>query len=511
MTNKVLTAEDCEFEQPKEIREILAYLDDGRLLISKTHSFNHHVRAFQARLQRIGREVNPMMVDMKVIADAYAAAQSASSNGSGDRGSRTQETATALFRRAAARRASDIHIRVSKKDKTRIFFRVLGDLEFIEEDTYEHGVSMCTAIYQTMADVADPVFEMISHQDARIADKSRIPEGLDGIRIATTPQVDGFVMVLRMLYNATDNATDLVALGYSSAQDDAVRFLRRRPHGINFISGPTGSGKSTTLQRILGAIHLESRGKKNIITVEDPPEYGIPGAVQTPVTNAETEEERSRAFQAAIKAALRLDPDVIMIGEVRDYAAARLAIQAAMTGHQVWTTLHTNNAFGIIDRLVDLGIERELIADPNVLSGMICQRLVQKLCPHCRVPFTVVMEDLLPRDRDRMLGTIDAQSAFVMGSGCAHCGGTGLIGRVAVVETVIADHTLMSHVRANDKQAMIDYWRRDQQGKTMLEMAIELVNSGLIDPFAAEDEVGPLTISRIESDHRVNQHEVSVA
>lgn len=508
MAHQILTAPGGEFELDPQIREMIAYLADGRLLISKSHAFNPHVRAFTSRLQRLGRPANLQQVDMKVIADYYAAANDDNVAKNQATSSRTQTDAMEIFRRAVTRRASDIHIRVSQKQRTQIYFRVLGDIEFIEEHPYDYGLKLCSTIYQTMSDVSDAVFEVRSHQDARIADKTKLPVGLDGIRIATTPQVDGVVMVLRLLYDDTDDAKGLESLGYKKNQEDSVRYMRRRPTGINIIAGPTGSGKSTTLKHILAAIHAETEGRKHIITVEDPPEYTIVGAVQTPVTNAETEAERSKAFLKAIRAALRLDPDVIMIGEIRDAPAAALAIQASMTGHQVWTTVHANNALAIIDRLIDLGISRDLIADPTIVSGLICQRLVQRLCDHCKVPLADVLGNYERDEQDRMMGAISVTNAYVQGSGCPHCDEVGLVGRVAIAETIVTDHTLMNFIRANDKRGAIDYWRRDQGGKSMAEQAIVLVNQGIVDPFKVEEEIGPLTAVRIESDHRVTSEEM---
>lgn len=505
---RVLTAPGEEFELDPQVREMVAYLEDGRLLISKTHAFNPHVRAFAARLQRLNRAAVPHQVDMKVIADYYSASANGGDGNKAPAASKTQSDALEIFRRAVDRRASDIHIRVSSKERTRVLFRVLNDLEFVEEHSYDYGIQLCATIYQAMSDVSDSTFEQRNHQDARIADKSKLPIGLDGIRVATTPQVDGVVMVLRLLYNDTSEDADLESLGYQKAQADSVRYMRRRPTGINIVAGPTGSGKSTSLQRILTSIYRESNGKKHIITVEDPPEYPILGAVQTPVTNAESEEDRSRAFQKSIKAALRLDPDVIMIGEIRDAPAARLAIQAAMTGHQVWSTLHANNALAIMDRLFDLGVSRELICDPTIISGLICQRLVQRLCDHCKVPLLDVFENYAKEDGDRLMGTISVSEAFAMGQGCPHCFGSGLAGRVAVAETVVTDQRIMAYLRANNKIGAIDYWKGEQGGVTMTEQAIRLVNEGLVDPFRVEDVVGPLAAVRIEADHRVLREEV---
>lgn len=505
---KILTQPDGEFDISDDLRAVLAYLDDGRLFISKTHAFNPHVRAFIGRLDRLNKPYEVLHVDLAMIDAVYTGAYSNKQNVSD---SDMQRAAKALFTKAVQDKASDIHIRVSKNHKTRVFFRIHNDLVFTEEHPYDYGEQLCSTIYQAMADVSDATFEPMSRQDARISKNGKIPEGLDGIRIATSPQTDGFLMVLRLLYNDATESTDLELLGFNAPQKDAVTLMKRRPTGIIIIGGPTGSGKSTTLQRVLTSVIRESEGRKHVITVEDPPEYPILNAVQTPVTNAGNEQERSEAYQLAIKAAMRLDPDVIMISEVRDTPTARSAVQAAMTGHQVWTTVHANSAFAIIDRLHDLGVPMELLSDPSIITGLVCQRLLKVLCPKCKKQISEVTDRYLRGDVERIMTIGNISSIYVRGDGCPDCKNSGTIGRTVVAETVTTDHLLMSFIRKGDRIGAIEYWRRDQEGKTMLDHAIAKVNAGLVDPFQAEDIVGPLNMGKIESDFRIHASEVTDA
>jgi type II secretory ATPase GspE/PulE/Tfp pilus assembly ATPase PilB-like protein len=399
-----------------------------------------------------------------------------------------------MFRQAVDLHASDIHIRVAHKQGiTRVFFRVHNDLEQQSENTARWGMLLCNAIYMAMSDIADSTFEPLNRQDARISRRDRLPEALDGIRIATTPQVDGNVMVLRLLYNDSGQSNDLCTLGYSQVQKSLIGLMKRRPTGINIIAGPTGSGKSTTLQRTLLSIHQECGGTKHIITVEDPPEYPMPGIVQTPVANASTEAERSAAFQAAIKAAMRLDPNVIMIGEMRDPPSARLAVQAAMTGHQVWTTVHANDVFSIIDRMVDLGVPLNTMTDPSIVTGLICQRLLKLLCPHCKQPFARVQDRYDSADRARVLSAVTVAGTFVAGPGCAECKGTGVAGRTVVAEVLTPDEELMKLLRKGQKREASAGWRARGHA-SMLDSALAKVNAGCCDPFQAEEEVGPIDV-----------------
>lgn len=499
---RALTAAGGEFAVSEEMRNMFAYMDDGRLLISKTYAFNPHVRGFMSRLQHLGREFQVHYADLAVVSACYDDSEQ------GEEHSDMQRAAAMLFQRAVRSRASDIHIRISSKNNSRIFFRIHNDLEFIEEHPFQYGDQLCTTIFQAMADVSDSTFEKLSPQDARISDKSKIPAALDGIRVATSPQVGGYIMVLRLLYNDTSDNLDLSVLGYSQEQVDAVNYMKKRPTGVMVIAGPTGSGKSTTLQRVLGSIIKDSLGRKHIITVEDPPEYPIPGAVQTPVTNADTEEQRSREYQRAIKASMRLDPDIIMLSEVRDNPTARLVIQAAMTGHQVWTTVHANSALAIIDRMRDLGVASELLSDPTVVGGLVCQRLVKLLCPSCKKPLMENLANFSREDVKRIMSVVDIKKVHVLGDGCDQCNNSGTIGRTVVAETIVTDNQLMKHIRDGDRIGAIDYVRREQAGISMLDHAIQKINAGLIDPFQAEDVVGTLNAGMIERDHRVTPEEL---
>lgn len=501
---RALTCVGGEFAVSDEMRGMFAYLEDGRLMVAKAYAYNPHVRGFMSRLQHLGREFHVQYVDLSVVKSCYDGSVKS------EEYSDMQRAATLLFQRAVKSRASDIHIRVSHKDNTRVFFRVHNDLEFIEEHPFQYGDQLCTTIFQAMADVSDSTFEKLSPQDARISDKKKLPAMLDGIRVATSPQVGGYIMVLRLLYNDTSDDLDLEKLGYDKVQVNAIEYMKKRPTGVMVIAGPTGSGKSTTLQRTLGSIIRDSMGRKHIITVEDPPEYPIPGAVQTPVANVNTEEERSREYQKAIKAAMRLDPDIIMLSEVRDNPTARLVIQAAMTGHQVWTTVHANSALAVIDRLRDLGVAHELLSDPSVVGGLICQRLVKVLCPHCKKPLMDHVGDFDRNDVTRIMSVIDINKAHVLGDGCGNCNMSGTVGRTVVAEVIVTDNELMKFIRNGDRIGAIDYVRREQAVLSMLDHAILKINAGIIDPFQAEDVVGSLNAVVIERDHRVTPEEIRV-
>jgi type II secretory ATPase GspE/PulE/Tfp pilus assembly ATPase PilB-like protein len=480
-----------EFAASEEERKFLCLLDDGTLLVAEGHEMNPFVLSYCARLERLNCHCEIRLVSLDAIRRAY---QGKRRDGSGERIDHTQMQVVAknLISRACDERASDIHIRVNRFS-TEILFRIHNELVRVSEQTREYGERLLATLYAAMSSVSDATYKPSERQDAAIGDRDKLPDRLFGVRIATAPTSIGNLMVLRLLYNDAGESINLTELGFAPAHASALDLLTQQPHGMNIISGPTGSGKSTTLQRILTKQLHEMAGNIHVITVEDPVEYPIDGAVQTPVVNAPTEEARSLAFASAIANAMRLDPDTIMIGEVRDRASAQSALRAAMTGHQVWTTVHANGALAIVDRLVDLGLPIAMVTDELLVTGLISQRLVKLLCPHCSRSITESIHQLdmgLVARIKRALGPRFEQ-VRIAGSGCPHCT-NGTIGRTVVAEVVHTDQTLCEFLRAGRKSDAHHYWLTELGGQTIAQHALEKVAAGLVDPRMAERVVGPL-------------------
>ena len=246
----IRTGPDGDVSIGNDLRDVLCLTADGRLYISKTHITAPNVRAFMGRLDRLGEQYKVVQCELGKISQIY---ESYSADG-GDVLSIFQGKAVDLFARAVSENASDIHLSVSKTEATKIKFRINGMLQLIEEHPYDFGQKLCSTIYQSLTDVSAPTFETNAPQDARIADKKNLPNQINGIRIATGPQVDGFLMVLRLLYNPTNMDLNLLSLGYSEAQKKDIEDIEKNPTVIAVIAGSTGSGKSTTLQRILTRI-----------------------------------------------------------------------------------------------------------------------------------------------------------------------------------------------------------------------------------------------------------------
>jgi general secretion pathway protein E len=257
------------------------------------------------------------------------------------------------------------------------------------------------------------------------------------VRVSTIPSQHGERVVMRIL-DRESARLDLEALGMS--QRDVVLFQRLldRPHGILLVTGPTGSGKTTSLYAALN--RLNDR-KRNIMTVEDPIEYELEGIGQTQV-NPRTD----LTFARGLRAILRQDPDIIMVGEIRDHETAEVAVRSSMTGHFVLSTLHTNSAVGSVTRLIDMGVERYLLAP--MLVGLVAQRLVRRLCPHCRI------EDRAT-DADQALlgGAIAPGQLIYRAGGCANCHNEGYRGRVGLYEIVAVDDRMQKLIHDGASEA----------------------------------------------------------
>jgi len=327
----------------------------------------------------------------------------------------------ALLLQALRERASDLHFE-PYEGRAVVRFRVDGMLrDAIEPPRALHGALVSRLKVMAGLDIA----ERRLPQDGRIA--LRLGGRQVDVRVSTLPTGAGERVVLRLLDQEAARL-DLATLGMSSATLEAVDRLIREPHGILLVTGPTGSGKTTTLYAALSRL---PRGTANMMTVEDPIEYALDGVAQTQVNP-----RIDLTFARALRSILRQDPDVIMIGEIRDLETAQIAVQASLTGHLVLATLHTNDAASAITRLADMGVEPYLLA--SSLLGVLAQRLVRTLCQHCRLVGS-------PSEGERRLldeiGLPPSQPAF-HANGCAECNRSGFAGRTGIYELLRIDETL---------------------------------------------------------------------
>jgi len=325
-----------------------------------------------------------------------------------------------LISQAIADRASDIHIEPGEHD-LRIRYRIDGVLH----EVMRPPKNIQSGIISRLKVMAD-----INIAERRIPQDGRVTTVIDGrhvdLRVATLPTVHGEKMVMRIL----DKSTALLRLsdlGFLSENMGRYEQSYRKPYGTILVTGPTGSGKSTTLYATLNILNDES---KNVITVEDPVEYQLPGINQIQV-NAKA----GMTFAAALRSILRSDPDIVLVGEIRDRETAVIAIEAALTGHLVLTTLHTNDAASTPQRLVEMGVEPFLVG--SAIDCVVAQRLARRLCEKCKEPLTPDYAELagVGWDFERLGGT-DPDNTIFRAVGCGACGGTGYFGRFAIHEVL---------------------------------------------------------------------------
>ncbi len=347
----------------------------------------------------------------------------------------------ALLTQAARDGASDIHIEPYERHSS-VRFRVDGTLrEVVQPNRALHAALISRLKIMAELDIA----ERRLPQDGRIS--LRIGTRAVDVRVSTLPSAHGERAVLRLL-DKSEGRLSLEALGMQGEVLRRFEQLVTQPHGIVLVTGPTGSGKTTTLYAALQRLDSASC---NIMTVEDPIEYELAGVGQTQV-NAKID----LTFAKALRAILRQDPDVIMIGEIRDFETAQIAIQASLTGHLVLATLHTNDAASAVTRLTDMGVEPFLLS--SSLLGVLAQRLVRKLCPHCKAPSVMVTKLGSDSDASPVIASEARQSmppAVYHPVGCPQCAQTGYSGRSGVFELLVTDDAIRAQIHSRASEAEI--------------------------------------------------------
>lgn len=374
-----------------------------------------------------------------------------------------------IFSEAIRERATDIHIEPLEND-VRIRYRVDGALQ-------EVAVPPNVRLLQNSLISRLKIMAHLDIAERRLPQDGRLNLELNGqrydVRIATIPSVNGESVSLRLL---SRDRVELSSLGMDEALEQKIRGLLALPNGIILVTGPTGSGKSTTLYTFLRELN---KSDTRIVTIEDPVENKLDGVVQIAV-----KPEINLTFAAGLRSILRGDPNVIMVGEMRDLETTEIAIRGALTGHLVFSTLHTNDAVGGISRLLDMGIEPFLIA--SSVRAFLAQRLVRKLCPHCSQP---VSPD---HYHDRYLQSVgfpvSEKAHLRVPVGCRECRGIGYRGRLAIIEVCIVSSAMQELITARASQSVLkakaieegmvpmrDYgWRKAIAGETTLEEVISV-------------------------------------
>lgn len=362
----------------------------------------------------------------------------------------------ALLLEAVKDGASDIHIEVEEK-RLVVRFRIDGVLREVLEPRRSLASQLSSRLkVMGKLDIAEKRLP----QDGRVS--LRVGSYELDVRISTLPSQFGERVVLRLL-DRGQTQLGIAHLGLSERDLETFNRIITAPEGLVLVTGPTGSGKTTTLY---AALHALNDRERNILTVEDPIEYSMDGVGQIQV-NPKTE----MTFARGLRAILRQDPDVIMVGEIRDGETARIAVESAMTGHLVLSTLHTNTAIGAVSRLIDMGVERFLLAP--MVRGLMAQRLVRRLCPDCRVPHEVTEAEAV-----LLSGSLLTGSPVFEAKGCDACGGTGYRGRLPVYEIVAATATLQAMIHEGASEAALTEEAR-KSSRSILQDGVDKIREGL--------------------------------
>ena len=386
-----------------------------------------------------------------------------------------------IIREAIQERATDIHVEPLEND-LRIRYRIDGIL---------HEVAVPGQLRLLQSAIISRL-KVMAHMDIaerRLPQDGRINltthQGHIDVRVSTIPTVNGESISLRLLSRTDVQNFGLDRLDMGETQLQAIRELLKQPNGIILVTGPTGSGKSTSLYCFLSAINAVSR---RIITIEEPVEYRLPG-----VSQIEVKSDIGLTFANGLRAILRQDPNIVMVGEIRDFETAEIAIRAAMTGHLVFSTLHTNDAVSGITRLLDMGIEPFLLA--SVVRCFLAQRLVRTICKDCKEETTYLPEYL------REIGApCPAGTKFYHGVGCEHCRQTGYRGRAAIYEICVVNENLRRLVIRKETGSVLkqratldgmetlrqDGWRRVLLGQTTVEEVVRVTQQ---DEVMAETDI----------------------
>ena len=533
---KILTAPGEALNIPEESRNLCVLFESGLWLVSASHRHSPLVTSVAVMARRQGFKVDePRYVTPNIINQAYLFADRQGATAQFDENA-VRRKIVYMLEKAVEMGANDIHIATMNKS-TRIEFRVDGALRVWETWTQREGEQVLSAVYShsigqsgATANWQEPQAAMLA-SDTKGKDVIVLPKGVISVRCQWVPLAnDGRYLDMRLQYDSAhlfgENfvMADVDSLGFSQEQLKVVQSLRQVPGGMRVFSGPVNQGKTTTLRVCLNRRMAETNMQLNCLLVEDPPEGGVIGARQIGVSASVKDEQREKTFTEIMRCALRLDPDIVMLGEVRDLQTAKFAFRLALTGRQVYTTAHVYSALAVPKRLRDIGIEPYLVCDDHLVRGMICQRLLRGVCSNCRIPMAQAHLELGPSYKDLAkrvrtgLAVMDARrsrvnmekpymerlvepdmsNVFVANpEGCDKCY-KGRSGRTICAEVIETDAKIMEMLQDNRMEEAENYWLSPAglNGINMLWHGLEKVRRGEVSPFDAEFELGPFARDR---------------
>ena len=405
-----------------------------------------------------------------------------------------QKSLARIISEASQLGASDVHIRVLASH-TEVKVRVNGRMRELGNEPASDGQEMIRAAFAVSSGQGATGTDSTFQQGAMFQKSGLLPDNVEMLRLQYTPTSDQRgALVMRLKYVGKNTDTDVDSLGYSQQQSIDLKNMRLKTNGMYIFAGKVSSGKTTTLQRCLNAMYLDKKKEISIYAAEDPKELELLGAIQAQITAGQSAND---AFKMAMKAALRSDPNVIVLGEIRSEELTSMAVEAAKTGHALWSTVHAGSALGILNRLINLGADREDLKDPRTVGGLIYQRLIGVLCQNCKITLpTAVQSDQVEEDLALRLVKLTAQNPheiFCRGPGCSSCF-MGLSGRTVVAETIRPDARLLETYMDSSRTEAERYWIKPKEegglgGAPVMHHALVKVGAGIVDINEVQEEV----------------------
>jgi len=529
-SGSVLTSVNGVLRIPDEARNLCALFESGLWLVSASHRHSPLVTSVAQAAKRQGYKVDPpSYVTPNIIIQAYLYAER-NDNSTHYDANVARRRIVATLEQAVQMGANDIHVE-SVKGRAVVQFRIDGSLRRQDVWTQREGDQFLAAVYShsigqstASANFQEPQAAMLT-SDARGEEIITLPKGVISVRCQWVPLSDGGAYLdMRLSYDSAhlwgENfiMADVDSLGFSQEQLRVVQSLRAAPGGLRIFSGPVNQGKTTTLRVVLNRRMVETEMRLNCLLIEDPPEGGVVGSRQIGVSASVKDEQREKTFVEIMRCALRLDPDIVMLGEVRDLQTAKFAFRLALTGRQVYTTGHVYSALATPKRLRDIGIEPYIVYDHNLIRGMACQRLLRSLCPHCRIPLKEACDEfgssarelarrvrvgLAIMEASRKIANVGkpimeclsepdlSNVYFANPEGCPKCY-KGRSGRTVCAEMIETDAKLMSLLQDNREDEAERYWLSPAglNGINMLQRGLEKVRAEEVCPDDAEFELG---------------------
>lgn len=532
----------------EEIRAFIVWEENTLFHSEELSKFNPFFSSYLSQLKeaRVDHDILPLSVK------DFGALRQKHNAGADQDNTYVESEVRSYLANAAVRRASDVHIDIFQ-GHGEIRLRVDGQMVRLQETRSEIANRILSVAF-SFCDVGQSSYNKTDFLSGRFEAK-HLPEGVQGIRLETGPHHQGHWMALRLLWETQKIEGELPVvlqtLGFSEQNAKALSVVSELPSGLNIFSGPTGSGKTTTLKHMLEAT-ATNRPDLQITTLEDPPEVVIEGTRQLKITATEAD-KREDAFEKMLRTVLRANPDVVMVGEVRGPRSAGLVLDTAMTGHLMYTTLHSTGSFNILERLSRMLGKYDKcppmealtsLCNNNIISSLIFQRLTPTLCKHCKVKLMDKLDEMSPGRILNLLAAYKLEEAkdilaqFNKGTkadklakkheevlenihihnseGCEKCIGTGVHGRTVLAEVVLTDAELYGWIKENGVTYARQQWLKSDKrhglngGQTIQGHARQKIQQGLVDPTQVEQRIGNIAHDYFIADDRLDLWEVEL-